>query len=114
MELTREEKKICRNIIARALQRDYEKAILKTENIIQKWKNKEADSAETFFTLYNTLKERDKYIAMRYDNISASSYLQTLAILLIEETLTMDDLNELTHENRKKVNYIARLFSNMG
>ena len=102
-EFSKNEKKIVRQVIETALQRDFETSIRDLDYIIQRWKNKELDNRAAYRELYSKVKTNDKYIARMYDDVRGSTYMLTLQGLLANKVITEDDLGDFSEKTRNDI-----------
>src|ERR1039457_3274953 len=102
-EFSKNEKKIVRQVIETALQRDFETSILDLDYIIQRWKIKELDNRAAYRELYSKVKTNDKYIARMYDDVRGSTYMLTLQGLLANKVITEDDLGDFSEKTRNDI-----------
>ena len=118
-ELSKREKKIARECIDKALQAEFREGLEKVEAIISEWKNgKYADNGEAHRTLHKTIRETDKAIAIRYDRITGSNYLDTVIDVLVSGYIRKEDIEGFNEtikevinrafESRKNVRWLGR------
>jgi hypothetical protein len=94
-EVTKSEKKILRRAIDIGLQKDFAAAITEMDAIITKWKDKQADNRATYSALYEAMRDNDKFIARRYDDLTGSRYLNLVCALYTEGSVSDADLDGL-------------------
>lgn len=109
MELSKSDKKAAREIIEKGLQQEFANGLEKFQLILNNWKANKIDSREAYQTLYQNVKNYDKHIARRYDNMKGSTYLFIIAGQLIDGAITADDLNALSEEAQQLVLKIAEI-----
>ncbi len=97
-ELSKKEKKTARQIIEKGLQTEYKTGIKRCRKILDNWNPKALDHRETYHQLFKTLTEFDKHIAYRYDAITGSKYLLTIAALLHDKIISISDLKDFSDE----------------
>jgi hypothetical protein len=100
-ELTKAEKKLSRELIEKGVQTEFANALKAVEQIIKDWENKKLDNREAYHRLYGEVKAHDKHIAVHYDGITGSRYLDTVAYLLINNLITPQDIDGFQTENRQ-------------
>jgi hypothetical protein len=93
-------KKQLRSIIEMGLERDYQKGLKIVKNIIEAWESGSMPTRDAYFTLYKELHEHDKKIEQTYD-MRGSQYFFVATILLLDGTITEDDLQALPQEARE-------------
>jgi len=108
-ELSKKEKKTAREIIGKGLQAEFNNGILRCKKILDNWNPEAADHRETYHTLYKTLTEFDKHIAFRYDGITGSKYLQTIAGQLYDKVINIEDLKEFSQETQNVIIQISNI-----
>jgi hypothetical protein len=77
-ELSKKDKKIIREIIARGLNEELKRGLLEFEAILQEWKSTSGDNEEFYHKIYKSVHDFDKQIAWRYDDMRGSKYLLIL------------------------------------
>lgn len=110
-EFSKSEKKIVRQLIETALQRDFEACITDVDNIIQQWKSKKLDNRKTYQEVFRKVRENDKYIARMYDDITGSRYMMTLQRLLANKVISEDDLAGFSEKTKNEILAIRKLFT---
>ncbi len=108
-EFSKSEKKVVRQLIETALQRDFEACITDVDNIIQQWKSKRLDNRKTYQEVFRKVRENDKYIARMYDDITGSRYMMTLQGLLAAKVITEEDLAGFSEKTRNEILGIRHL-----
>lgn len=111
-EFSKSEKKIVRQVIETALQRDFEACIWEVDSIIQRWKSKKLDNSKAYQEIYLKVKENDKYIARMYDHITGSKYMLTLQGLLADKIISEADLDGFSEKTRKDILKIMNILGN--
>src|SRR6266487_4485489 len=74
-ELTKKDKRIARELTEKGLQIEFQQGLQQFDAILQKWKNEQQDNRDAYHHLYKSVRDFDKHIARRYDNIKGSTYL---------------------------------------
>jgi hypothetical protein len=103
VELTKKDKKVARQIIEKGLQKEFEKGLHDADSILSEWKEKAKDNRESYHALYKTITDFDKHIARRYDGMSGSNYLLTIAAQLRDGVIAETDLTELSEDARQTI-----------
>ena len=70
MELSKKDRKVARQIIEDGLQKEFGKGLDKIDKVLKKWKEEKQDNRESYHLLFKTIKDFDKHIAKRYDNMT--------------------------------------------
>ena len=107
LELTKSQKRIARQIIETGLQREYEAGIKKLDKIISGWKRKEIDNRDAYLKLYGSLTSHDKHIAIRYDRMTGSRYLDIIATQLADKVIAVKELNDFPEDIRERVIFMS-------
>ncbi len=102
-EFSKSEKKIVRQVIETALQRDFEASIMEVDGIIRRWKSKKLDNRNAYQEIYRKVKENDKYIARMYNVITGSKYLLTMQGLLAHKVISEADLDGFSEKTRDNI-----------
>ncbi len=107
MELTKSEKRICREIIERGLQNEFIEGLSKADKILKDWENNKKDNRDSYHALYKQITNFDKHIAKRYDCIRGSDYLFIIGAQLHDGIISEDDLKEFSEEKIAAIKMIA-------
>lgn len=98
LQLSKKDKRELRKLIDVGLIREFETGLKKSYKILEEWKNKEKETKDSYYDLFQHIKEFDKHIARRYDALKPSYYLLTVANLVKNKILSEDELIELSPE----------------
>jgi hypothetical protein len=75
--------------------------------VIKDWRQgKFSSNKEAYHKLYKAITEKDDAISRRYDGLSGSRYLVTVAQLFFEKVITEDDIKDFSEETKT----VIRLF----
>ncbi len=107
MELSKPNKKVAREIIEVALQRDLVEGLKKTDVLIQDWKDEKMNNKEAYYALYAHIKEFDKYIARRYDDQRGSTYLTIIIGLVMDKVIDESDLGNFSVEVQEYIKKVG-------
>jgi hypothetical protein len=98
-ELSKREKKIARAAIDKGLDAEFQEGLEKSEAVIRDWhQGKFSTNKEAYHELCKTLTDKDDAISQRYDGLTGSRYLITVAQLFAEKIITEDDIKEFSEE----------------
>ena len=109
MELSKSDKKAARIIIEKGLQQEMANGLAKFEKLLTNWKINKPDNRETYHALYKKVKDFDKNIAWRYDDLRPRFYLPVIAGQLYEGLISQNDLNELSDESQHTIQRLISL-----
>ncbi len=109
MELSKSDKRAARAIIEKGLQRELAKGLEEFWNILNNWKEKVSDNSDTYHSLYKHVRDFDKQIARRYDDMRGSFYLYIIAAQVMEELIEKSDLESLSAEAQEAVKQIITI-----
>ncbi|HEY8658593.1 MAG TPA: hypothetical protein VIL78_06125 [Hanamia sp.] len=98
MELSKREKKLTREIIEAGLQKEFTKALLDADKILNDWKIKGLDNRNAYHNLYKHIIDFDKHIARRYDGMTGSRYLLVIIAQLQDGLISESDLENFSEE----------------
>jgi hypothetical protein len=99
-DLTKPEKKLCRDLMEKGLENEFEAEIRNVEGFIAKWKNKEATNRETYHAIHGGIWDHRKHLAQRYDGVTGSHYLNTVGGILADGYITEKDIAGFSDENK--------------
>ena len=110
IELSKNQKKIARELIQLGLQRECKSFTTQIEKFTnsQEWKTR--DPHELYIKLYKEVTSFDKHIAQQYNNLTGSRYFDTVFNLFWQDVLTTDDIARFDVEIQNKLLGIKNLF----
>lgn len=103
MDLSKSDKKAARIIIDKGINKEFENGLNEFSQILKDWEDKKSDNNKTYYTLYKSIRDFDKYIARMYDNISGSRYLLIVIAQLRNGVINDSDLAGFSEETRDKI-----------
>jgi hypothetical protein len=112
-ELSKKDKRIARELIEKGLQKEFQQGLQQFDAILQKWKNEQQDNRDVYHHLYKSVRDFDKHIARRYDNIKGSMYTMILGAQLADKLISEDNLAEMNPDARNEVLSWARVINSM-
>lgn len=92
IELTKSQKKIARQLINLALQRECTAFLNNVRRLLRDVENRDEDAHANYLSLFKKVDEFDKHIARQYDGMSGSRYLLTILNLYCTGILTDKDI----------------------
>lgn len=108
-EFSKNEKKVVRQVIETALQRDLQACLRDVDRLVQEWKSHKMDNRRAYQEIYLKVKENDKYIARMYDDIRGSKYMLILQGLLSNKVISEADLEGFSEKTRDEILQIMNL-----
>jgi len=106
MELSKSQKKVARQLINEALQRECKTFL---EEVKEKLPQKDQTPHEAYLQLFKKVNDFDKYIAKQYDGLTGSYYFIAVLNLYYNNVLTEDDINLFDEEVRLKLMEMKRV-----
>ncbi len=107
MELSKQEKKIAREIIEMGLQKEFAKGLFDADTVLDQWKNKSINNRDAYHMLYKKITDFDKHIARRYDGMTGSKYLFVIAAQFQDGITSESDLEECSERVKQAIKLIA-------
>jgi hypothetical protein len=108
-ELTKKEKKVARACIDKGLDTAFKEGLEKSEMVISDWQQRKFSSnKEAYQKLYKTLTDKDDAIARRYDGLTGSRWLLTVAQLFSEKVITEDDIAGFSDETKAVIRFFDK------
>lgn len=103
--LSKPQKKICRQLIDMALQRQCAGFIDDLSGVVAEVKSNDKTPLENYHRLYKLMYSFDKLIAETYDDLRGSRYFITVVSIYMSGVLTDDDISVLDENllNRVKM-----------
>jgi hypothetical protein len=109
MELSKADKKAAREIIEKGLQQEFANGLDMSYQILADWKAGNKSNRDAYQELYGHIRDYDKHIARRYDNMKGSTYLFIIAGQIIDKEVEEAELQKLSPDARDFVNRILSL-----
>ena len=107
LTLNKSEKRLARELIEKGLQAEFRTILSEAREILSNWDDQNPDHKETYHELYQHMKRSDKYIARRYDYMTGSKYLPTVAHLLGDKLITVEEVSGFTDQIRNAIFFMA-------
>ncbi len=102
-DLNKKEKRICRELMDRSIEKEFETGLKEAEATIKEWKDDELACRLAFHKLRDNINDFRKHLARRYDGLSGSDYLRVVAEILNDEYIMEDDIKELSDEAKDEI-----------
>ena len=104
-ELSKREKKIARACIDKGLEAEFHEGLEKFETILRQWReNKFATQKEAYHQLYAAVDKKDHAISKRYDDLTGSRWLITVAAILHDGYISENDIKDFSNETKAVIN----------
>ena len=110
--LSKKEKRLARELIEKGLQSEFKSILGKAKTLLEIWEDQGVDHKETYHKLYKHITQSDKHIARRYDNMTGSKYLPTLAHLLGDKLISVEEVSGFTDQIRNAILFLAGIEDN--
>jgi hypothetical protein len=96
IELSKADKRTAREIIGKGLQQEFVNGLDRSFHILSDWKAGKKSNSDAYHELYEHIRDYDKHIAQRYDNMTGSKYLFILAGQIIDKVIDESELQKLS------------------
>ncbi len=108
-ELSKKEKKIARACIDKGLDAAFKEGLENCEGIIRDWRQRKFSShKEAYHKIFKVIADQDEAIARRYDGLTGSRYLVTVAQLFLEKVITEEDIKEFSEETKAVIHSFGK------
>ncbi|HMG90193.1 MAG TPA: hypothetical protein VK589_09035 [Chryseolinea sp.] len=108
-ELSKPEKKIARACIDKALEAEFYEGLEKFETILHDWRQgKFASNKEAYHQLFTAVDEKDSAISKRYDGLTGSRWLQTVAAVFHDGYISENDIKDLSIDTKAVINMMSK------
>ncbi len=108
IELSKPDRRAAREIIEKGLQQEFARGLDQSYRILEDWKAGNKDNREAYQALYGHIRDYDKHIARRYDNMKGSTYLIIIAGQIIDEVVDESELQKLSPD---AIEFVQRILS---
>lgn len=102
-DLSKKDKKICRELMSQAIEKEFEAGLKESEAIILEWKTNIFSGRLAFHKLRDHVNDFRKHLARRYDDLSGSDYLPVVAAIFGDGYLTIDDMKNLSDDAKNQI-----------
>lgn len=102
-ELPKREKKIAREAIEKGVNAEFKEGLEKAEAVIKEWREGKLSNRDGYHKLYKAIQYQDKNIAHRYDGLTGSRYLMTVAGILYDGYITEEDIKDFSDETKEVI-----------
>lgn len=103
-ELSKGDKKIAKACIDKGLEAEFREGLEKFEIIIRHWRaGKFASTKEAYHELFKSVAKKDKTISERYDRLTGSRWLITVAAILHDGYISEDDIKDFSAEVKSRI-----------
>jgi hypothetical protein len=100
-ELSKREKKIARGCIDKGLEAEFREAMQIFDTILRDWRSgKFATNKEAYHQLFEAVGKKDDAIARRYDGLTGSQWLVTVAATLRDGYISAEDIEDFSDETK--------------
>lgn len=103
-ELNKKDKKIARAAIDKGVDASYKAGLEKAADIIADWNSGKFDNEKSYLKLYKSIIKHDKAIGERYNGLTGSRYLITVAAILYDGYITEKDVEEFSDAAKERMN----------
>jgi hypothetical protein len=107
-ELTKHEKKIARILIDKGTDIEFRIALEQVDKIITEWKKGGMDNRTTYHKMYKKVDEQDSRISNRYDGLTGSRYLITVANIYIDGQIDEADIKDFSEQTKAILNELLQ------
>lgn len=110
VELSKSQKKLARELIDTALQRECDRFLEETKTFIANRAQGNKKPHEAYLKLYKSVEAFDERIEKTYDDLRGSKYFMIIIGLVLDKVLTPDDVNRFDEELKAKLAYAIRIW----
>ena len=104
-ELSKREKKIARVCIDKGLDIEYREALERVESVLQTWRNAEIkNNKEAYMEMWRAIREEDRSIGLRYNDMKGSRYLGTVIDLYFHGYINSEDIEGFNDGTKEEIN----------
>lgn len=113
IELSKSQKKIAREVIHEGLNIECKTFLDKTEKWMKEPYRPEDTPHSKYLKLFEEIGKFDEQIAFRYDRLSSSKYLITVACLIFEKTLPEETVMRFSEEVQREISKLINIYKEM-
>ncbi|GAA3984579.1 hypothetical protein [Mucilaginibacter dorajii] len=107
-KLSKSDKKVVRELIDKGIASEFKKGMEELDLIMQKWRDEGVNDQQHYAELYGAIRDFDKYIARRYDDLRGSRYVSTLTFMIADDIVSISDLDGLSTEFRDEMASVVK------
>lgn len=75
---------------------------------MQDWHAEKLNTRDAYMKLFKVIEQHDAAIARRYNGLTGSRYLITVAQLFFDKVIIEDDIKEFSDETKAVIQYFAK------
>lgn len=110
-ELSKADKKIARANIDKGIDAEFREGLETFEAVIRDWRaGKFSSNRDAYHKLFQAVREKDKAIGKRYDDLSGSRWLATVAAILHDGYISKEDIAGFSDEARMTIERWSHTF----
>lgn len=113
IELSKSQKKIAREVIHEGLNIECKTFLDKTDKWMKEPYQPEDTPHSKYLKLFEEVEKFDEQIAFRYDRLSSSKYLITVACLIFEKTLPEETVMRFSEEVQREIYKLINIYKEM-
>lgn len=113
IELSKSQKKIAREVIHEGLNIECKTFLDKTDKWMKAPYQPEENPHNRYLKLFKEVKTFDEQITFRYDRLSSSKYLITVACLIYEKTLPEETVMRFSEEVQREISKLINIYKEM-
>ena len=98
MEFSKSERAKARELLKKALEIEFAMGLQKFDKILEDWKYRKTETRESYYAIFQEVKDFDKHIAWRYDGVRNDDLEFIIIQLFNENILTEKDLEVFRSE----------------
>ena len=102
-ELSKHEKKIARSIIDKGVEAEFRGGLEKAKQVIAEWESGMLDNKSAYHKLFKAVNKQDSRISKRYDGLTGSRYLLTVAAILYDGQITDEEIRDFSDEAKQAI-----------
>lgn len=109
MELSKNDKKVAREVIEKGLQTEFRNSLAKFSQVLKDWEANPVEHGEVYRKLFKKVMKFDKHIAQRYDGMTGSKYILIVAAQLVDGVISKEDLEPFSEETKLWIERIINI-----
>lgn len=103
-ELSKQDKKIAKILIDKGVDAEFNAALKQTAAILAEWQSGHLDNRAAYHKVFKKIDECDGNISRRYDGLTGSRYLLTVAAIYRDGQITENDVKDFSDETKAVLN----------
>ncbi len=108
-ELSKTDRKIVRELIDKGIAEEFKRGMENLDSLLAKWRDEAGNHQEHYANLFGEIRDFNKYIARKYDDLRGSGIVDTFENQLASNVVELSELDALSETAREEFLRVVKL-----